>query len=366
MDIMTGFAIFLIALGIFQKFATGENSLRQESQNAKDSSLLFLTLKLMSDDVYELKKEVDELKSKNSKKVNEDSDLFKQISELQVEIVQLKSEIGDNTVENKDIASELQAKIDDLKSEINELESKISDNKNNNNELTSEKNTLKVEVSGLKDVIAEQDDMIKLLESKLSNYEAQKQDGKESGATYVRWGRTQCPSGKGTVKIYEGFAAGNHYRNTGGGVELLCLPRQPSWGKKSSSRIGHAFLYGTEYEIHGTNSRLLFNKEIGGQNAPCVVCQSVGRLVALRIPGRTNCYSGWTEEYRGYLFSEYHNHVRSTDYTCVDSDPEFVQGKQSDTDGRLLYPVEASCSGGTLPCPPYQDGWEIACVICTK
>ena len=86
--------------------------------------------------------------------------------------------------------------------------------------------------------------------------------------------------------ILIGFAAGDYYKHAGGGVELLCLPKQPSWGNYSSSHIGHAYVYGTEFEIFGTNSDLLFGKQVGEQNVPCVVCQSAGRLVALRIPGR--------------------------------------------------------------------------------
>lgn len=233
----------------------------------------------------------------------------------------------------------------DLKKEVLELKSGISDSKISNNELK---------------------DTINLLEGKLNSYVRHRQDGKESGATYVRWGRTQCPSGIGTDKIYDGFAAGDYYKHAGGGVELLCLPKQPSWGNYSSSHIGHAYVYGTEFEIFGTNSDLLFGKQVGEQNVPCVVCQSAGRLVALRIPGRASCYSGWTEEYRGYLFAAHHNYAKSSDYTCVDSDPEFVQGKHKNQNGRLLYPVEAACGDDSLPCPPYQDGWELACVICTK
>ena len=51
-----------------------------------------------------------------------------------------------------------------------------------------------------------------------------------SGATYVRWGRTDCPAINGTVKVYDGFAGGDWYTHGGGPSELLCLPREPIWG----------------------------------------------------------------------------------------------------------------------------------------
>lgn len=84
------------------------------------------------------------------------------------------------------------------------------------------------------------------------------------------------------------------------------------------------------------------------------------------ILGRADCFSGWTEEYSGYLLAGHHNHEKSTDYTCIDSNPEAVQGKSLDENGRLLYPVEAYCKDASLSCPPYVDGRELACVVCTK
>ena len=85
------------------------------------------------------------------------------------------------------------------------------------------------------------------------------------------------------------------------------------------------------------------------------------------ITGNINCHTGWTMEYTGYLFAGSHYHAKSTDYTCIDSDPGFVEGKTGNQNGRLLYPVEANCgSDHGLQCPPYKDGRELACVVCTK
>ena len=47
-------------------------------------------------------------------------------------------------------------------------------------------------------------------------------------------------------------------------------------------------------------------------------------------------------------------------------DLENVLGNGHDQNGRLLYAVEASCHANSLPCPPYVQGREIACVVCTK
>lgn len=188
-----------------------------------------------------------------------------------------------------------------------------------------------------------------------------------SGATYIRWGRTECPSNNSTVKVYDGFAGGDHYTHSGGPSELLCLPRDPTWGNYDDTHLEAAFVYGVEYEP-GTvdQSMKIFGKNIDQENVPCVVCQSIGRIATLRIPGRTDCFGGWTKEYQGYLMGGYYTHAKATDYTCVDSDPEVVPGSARNQNGHLLYFVEAHCHENSLPCPPYVDGREIPCVICTK
>lgn len=302
---MTKCAVFCLLLGPFNALVIGENLHATSTQEPKDSSVFML--------IYNFMSEVNALKS---------------------EFRDLKYGISDNTDETDKLSKDLQ----DLAKENEELKSRINEQKDKN----------------------------ELLEAKLLDLETSEKRKKESGATYVRWGRTECPNVDGTVKIYDGYAAGDHYKHGGGGVELLCLPKKPSWGNYGNAVIGHAYVYGTEMEIADANSNRLFGKPMLSQNLPCVLCQSVGRPAAVRIPGRRSCYSGWTEEYRGYLFAGHHRHAKSTDYTCVDSRPESVPGKQYDEDGRLLYPVEASCHPASLMCPPYVHGREIACVICTK
>ena len=195
-------------------------------------------------------------------------------------------------------------------------------------------------------------------------------DGKKmlegSGATYVRWGRKECPEINGTVKVYDGFAGGDWYAHSGGPSELLCLPREPLWGNYIDAYTGHAFVYGTEYQPSKQQSERIFGTPLANQNVPCVVCQSIGRPAVLKIPGRTLCYPSWQKEYSGYLMGGHHGHSKSTDYTCVDSEPEVVQGKGRYDKGHFLYFVEANCGEGSLPCPPYVHGREMPCVICTK
>ena len=60
----------------------------------------------------------------------------------------------------------------------------------------------------------------------------------------------------------------------------------------------------------------------------------------------------------------YHGHASATEYICVDKDPESLYGSHVNHNGRLLYKVEGIC--GSLQCPPYVDGKELACVVCSR
>ena len=80
------------------------------------------------------------------------------------------------------------------------------------------------------------------------------------------------------------------------------------------------------------------------------------------IPAKRSCPIGWTKEYEGLLMTQHHTQHAST-YICVDKTMEILPGGYENRDGGLLYVVEAVC--GSLPCPPYINGFELACVVCT-
>jgi hypothetical protein len=82
------------------------------------------------------------------------------------------------------------------------------------------------------------------------------------------------------------------------------------------------------------------------------------------IPGRLDCYPGWTKEYSGYLVSENAGHPSNSEYVCLDSRPDVIIGGHDNKNGRLFYFVEGVC--GSLKCPPYVEGRELTCVVCTR
>ncbi|XP_068731373.1 short-chain collagen C4-like [Montipora capricornis] len=183
----------------------------------------------------------------------------------------------------------------------------------------------------------------------------------KSGVKYVRWGRTTCPSGAQIV--YKGIIGGQWYDYSGGGANYLCLPHNPKYDKYKDGHQAAGYIYGTEYQVSQYNGDP-FKRNLHDHDAPCVVCFVKSRGSMLMMPARNDCPSGWTEEYHGYLMTEQYAHRHSSNFICVDGDPEYVPGSHANKNGALLHPVEGVC--GSLPCLPYVSGRELTCAVCTK
>lgn len=186
---------------------------------------------------------------------------------------------------------------------------------------------------------------------------------KTGGATYTRWGRTECPPGSDAV--YSGIAGGSWFDSTGGGSNYLCLPTDPIWGKYNESGEKGSKLYGSEYQ----DPSAIDLKNLGGHsahdhNVPCVVCRSQEKSSVVMIPARNLCYDDWRLEYSGYLMAGHQIHKGRFEYVCVDESPEADPAGYRNENGALFYNVEGVC--GSLPCPPYVQRREITCAVCTK
>ena len=125
-----------------------------------------------------------------------------------------------------------------------------------------------------------------------------------------------------------------------------------------------SYVYGAEYELGGnTIMQGFIKKSLQDDNVPCAVC-STPRPRTLMIPGRNACYGGWSLEYKGYLASGHASHAASSEFICLDDDPMSIVGGHADNNGKLFYFVESIC--GSLECPPYVDGHELTCAVCSK
>ena len=135
------------------------------------------------------------------------------------------------------------------------------------------------------------------------------------------------------------------------------MPKDPEYKSDLTYRPGaddHSQLHGVEYE-----GPLQGNQD---HNVPCAVCHVTTRSAVLLLPAKYSCPTTWTREYYGYLMSEHRTHKRSN-FICVDEDMEPLSGSSANTNGALMYHVEANCNG--LPCGPYNHK-ELNCVVCTK
>ena len=51
-------------------------------------------------------------------------------------------------------------------------------------------------------------------------------------------------------------------------------------------------------------------------------------------------------------------------FECVDKNAEVVDGEGHNTNGAVMFHVEARCTG--IECPPYDPAKELTCAVCTK
>ena len=180
------------------------------------------------------------------------------------------------------------------------------------------------------------------------------------GVTYIRWGRTSCPTVAGTEDVYNGIMAGSYHGHTGGGSNYICMVKEARY-PPGAGTSGSTYIYGTEYETGGGHALNSLDQD----NIPCAACLVTTRSAQLMIPGTDQCPGGWTTEYTGWLMSEHYTHKGRTMYVCVDKDAQPLPGLGADRNAALLYHTSIDCNNG-IPCPPYVHVKDLACVVCTK
>ncbi|XP_021374539.1 short-chain collagen C4-like [Mizuhopecten yessoensis] len=184
------------------------------------------------------------------------------------------------------------------------------------------------------------------------------------GATFVRWGRTDCPANL-TELVYSGYAGGSFYTHKGAAANYVCLPREPVWGpyKDLPNDDYSARMYGAEYESHPSSTP--FGSQSRDKDVPCAVCRTTSFISSVMIPARATCFSGWTKAYSGSLAAGNYNFAAASEYICVDEHAQsVVGGVDANENGALFFAVKAEC--GSLRCPPYEQNKYLSCVVCMK
>ena len=187
--------------------------------------------------------------------------------------------------------------------------------------------------------------------------------GPPGGAVYTRWGRTTCPVG--ATLVYAGYAASTGSMIDGGTSDTLCMPQTPQYLSTDTTATYTDQLNSVEYETFGTSSTPFNN--VQEHNMPCAVCHTDTKEVVLTIPAQHSCPAGWSNEFFGYLMTEYGSAGRSRrDTICVDASAEAVPGSEANTSPAFIYLLRASCAVTGLPCPPYNDQMVLPCAVCTR
>ena len=170
--------------------------------------------------------------------------------------------------------------------------------------------------------------------------------------------------------LFTGYAAGSSWSHNGSGSNYICLHQTPEYDRPVSGfNIGRGIVEGVEYKIYDFPPFAAQHNH----DARCAVCRVTLRGSMIMIPARMTCPVGWTREYNGYLMSARWDQKRTTDFICLDRNPEVVGGTHEDESGSIMYPVEVRCLNpdpnvytGGLPCDTFPEGNELSCVVCTK
>ncbi|XP_063446719.1 uncharacterized protein LOC134726248 [Mytilus trossulus] len=162
----------------------------------------------------------------------------------------------------------------------------------------------------------------------------------------------------------KGFVGGSSYSGSGP-TNNLCVPNEPQWGiydnkVNDSPFIGAALFDHWDIDIKNT----LFDKKYSYYAIQCAVCDLTQASSTVMIPGRKTCYDNWRMEYTGYLMASHPSHT-DLEYICVDGNPDHIKKIPSWSNKSLLLSVYSKCNGAT-PCPPYVEGREMTCVVCSK
>lgn len=163
-----------------------------------------------------------------------------------------------------------------------------------------------------------------------------------------------------------GITAGGRYDDFGGAVDTLCLPHDPD---KAPSNFPTRLQSGTTYVgyIYGSEYQFTYKNFAEDDDVPCAVCSAQKSFEVMMVPAKVTCPTGWTIQYSGFLTSEHTGSGwRPAEYLCLHGDAGYMTegSRQHNLNGRLFYPVKAAC--GSLPCPPYENGQYLTCVVCSR
>ena len=259
----------------------------------------------------------------------------------------LEPEINQMNQNLSEVTAEVQSLKNTLEPEVNQMSQHLSDV---TAEVQSLKNTLEPEVNQmsqrLSDVTAE------VQSTKNANSQQDQAIQQAGTSTFVRWGRSVCPSS--TELVYSGVAGGAWYDDSGSTTTAFCLPLNPILGTEVNMPSQYDWMCGAEYQTEHHHFRM---------DTLCAVCRTP-RPTTIMVPATNVCEDGWTLEYSGYLMGSNPKEPASHEAVCMDTAFENRPGSGANQNGLLFYFMFTYC--GSLPCPPYQGNKLVTCAVCSK
>jgi hypothetical protein len=159
--------------------------------------------------------------------------------------------------------------------------------------------------------------------------------------------------------VYEGSAAGGNQLHEGAAANTLCLSNKPEWDEYIDGFGGGTRIYGAEYYAQETVPK--FNA-LHNHDVPCAVCR-IRHGNVMTVPGQNSCHGGYTLQYSGYLMAGLFSDPGTSEYICMDREPEKANSGSGEKPGRKFRLTQGEC--GVLKCPPYVEGREITCAVCS-
>lgn len=145
---------------------------------------------------------------------------------------------------------------------------------------------------------------------------------------------------------------------------LTELELTTSLRKRRSRQGGFVYIrWGRRFECPSHAKQVNKGKRLCNNNVPCIACVAIGRMSHLMIPGRTECFTGWTMEYRGYLMGSSYEQSPIHELMCVDSEPNYIIGRKK-TKSAIFWSL-AEVRFGLQHTPSDVNRRELACVVCT-
>ena len=166
-----------------------------------------------------------------------------------------------------------------------------------------------------------------------------------------------------------GVVAGGRANQKGATASLLCLPELSNYDViEAGVQDSRPYIEGILYMV----GNFPMWSPLHMRRVPCTLCRVPDRGVATVHPARNTCLGNWTLEYTGFMMGSATSQNHGTDSICVDADAEPQSPERSAYEGDghgVMYGAismtHTDCNPGDMTCPPYYEGQEILCAVCS-